>query len=253
MWRLRFDSAWDDNRPTRAEFFYARGGIPGSHGPPRLETKIDFQEYQSYLEWTLAPRLSGFIEGGLRSLNPVVNTNETGIGDTNLGFKWAFLTEENTLATFQMRTYVPTGNVRLGLGTGHVSLEPALLFAHRLLDVATIEGEVRYWLPVGGTNFAGDVVRYGLGVSFGQRGEEGFWLTPVVECVGWTVLGGKELAVTPQAFAVQGAAGDTIVNVKCGVRMGLDNLGDLYVGYGRALTGSVWYKDVLRVELRLLF
>jgi hypothetical protein len=27
----------------------------------------------------------------------------------------------------------------------------------------------------------------------------------------------------------------------------------LYVGYGRALTGAVWYKDILRVEYRLMF
>ena len=28
---------------------------------------------------------------------------------------------------------------------------------------------------------------------------------------------------------------------------------DLYVGYGRALTGEVWYKDIFRVELRIPF
>jgi hypothetical protein len=26
---------------------------------------------------------------------------------------------------------------------------------------------------------------------------------------------------------------------------------DIYIGYGRALTGDVWYKDILRAELRL--
>ena len=28
---------------------------------------------------------------------------------------------------------------------------------------------------------------------------------------------------------------------------------DVYVGYGRALTGDVWYKDMVRVEYRLHF
>ena len=28
---------------------------------------------------------------------------------------------------------------------------------------------------------------------------------------------------------------------------------DLYIGYGRALTGAVWYKDLLRLEYRYFF
>jgi len=28
---------------------------------------------------------------------------------------------------------------------------------------------------------------------------------------------------------------------------------DVYIGYGRALTGEVWYKDILRVEYRRFF
>jgi len=28
---------------------------------------------------------------------------------------------------------------------------------------------------------------------------------------------------------------------------------DFYVGYGRALTGDVWYKNMLRVEVRVRF
>ena len=28
---------------------------------------------------------------------------------------------------------------------------------------------------------------------------------------------------------------------------------DLYIGYSRALTGDVWYKDIFRTELRFRF
>jgi hypothetical protein len=28
---------------------------------------------------------------------------------------------------------------------------------------------------------------------------------------------------------------------------------DLYIGYGRALTGHRWYQDIVRLELRLPF
>jgi hypothetical protein len=253
--RLRYDAAWDNNRPTRAEFFYAKGGVPFSPGPPLPETRVDYQEFTSYLEWALNPCFSVFAEGGFRALDPTFNANDAGIGDTNLGFKWAFVNQEGTLATFQMRTYIPTGIRHEGLGTGHVSLEPALLFNQRLAEYLTLEAECRYWVPLGGTDFAGDVVRYGVGLSYGGRNEqECWWVNPVAELVGWTVLGGKELVVRPPlAPVVKGAAGDTIVNAKLGLRLGYEDLGDLYVGYGRALTGDVWYRDVVRVELRWFF
>jgi hypothetical protein len=78
----------------------------------------------------------------------------------------------------------------------------------------------------------------------------------VAEFLGWNVLDGQEL-VHPPGVAVD-AAGDTIINGKLGVRFGFGarNGGprpDLYVGYGRALTGEVWYKDIIRLELRVPF
>ena len=51
----------------------------------------------------------------------------------------------------------------------------------------------------------------------------------------------------------KGAAGDTIVNAKVGVRFKLGEFGDFYTGYGRALTGSRWYEETLRVEFRMFF
>ena len=92
----------------------------------------------------------------------------------------------------------------------------------------------------------------GVGVSYGEHDKCGLWLTPVVEFVGWTVLGGKE-QVSASPTSIKSAAGDTIVNGKFGVRAGLGESADIYVGYGRALTGDVWYKDLYRVELRLHF
>jgi hypothetical protein len=67
-----------------------------------------------------------------------------------------------------------------------------------------------------------------------------------------------ELPLTPRGFAydiipAQDAGDETILNAKLGVRVKFADRSDLYVGYGRALTGTVWYKDMLRVEYRLAF
>jgi hypothetical protein len=252
--RVRADAAYRNRRPTRAEFFYPKGGGAGGPGTPFPETSIDYQDFATYLEMGVSPRLSIFAEGMGRLLNPDINDNTAGFGDLNAGFKYAFLLTDDTVATFQLRTYIATGDADRGLGTNHASLEPAFLIYRRLTDRLTLEGEFRDWIPIGGTDFAGNVLRYGVGVSYGERCLDSWWLTPVAEVVGWTVLDGKVLAVpSPTVTRVEDAAGDTIVNVKLGLRLGFGDRANLYSGYGRALTGDTWYKDIWRVELRLLF
>jgi hypothetical protein len=249
--RFRFDDAGGNNRPSRAEYFYAKGG-PFGPGFKDFVGTIDFQEYTLYLEYAYQPRFSVFIDGGIRAIQPQLDVNTDGFGDMNMGFKYAMIYEPDQVLTFQLRTYVPTGDVRNGLSTGHVSIEPGLLYYRQLTSNLRLEGEFLYWVPIGGTDFAGDVMQYGIGLSYGPRRKQGWWLCPVIECVGWTVLGGKE-QFGPSPFDVQGAAGDDILNIKGGFRLGLGERASMYVGYGRAMTGEVWYKNVLRAELRWNF
>lgn len=259
MFRLRYDSAYNDPRPDRAEFFYGKCGCFGgaAPGPPLPETKVDYQDISGYLEVAFNHRLSVFANMPVRFLNPTVNDNATGLADMDFGFKFAFLADECRYLTFQWRTYAPTGDSERGLGTNHWSLEPSLLLQQKLTDCLQLYGEFRYWIPVEGTDFEGDVIRYGLGLSYLLVNDHSFKLAPIGEMVGWTVLSGQQLV----AGAAASASGATIVNAKFGVRLGFGEsdspalLGrsDLYVGYGRSLTGDVWYKDLFRVEYRIGF
>src|SRR5262249_33412308 len=197
LFRFRYDAAYDNVRPTRNEFFWPRGR-PQGPGPNFPETRVDYQDLNTYLEVAVAPWLSGFVEAPVRFLNPERNNNTAGFADMNAGFKAALVQTADWLATFQLRTYLPTGDAGRGLGTRHVSLEPALLVNYRLAERWLLEGELRYWVPVGGADFAGDIIRYGLGLSYGQRSPDSFWLTPVVEVVGWTAVSGQvSLPTTP--------------------------------------------------------
>lgn len=251
--RLRFDSAWRNNRPTRAEFFYPKGGAAGP-GLPTPDPRIDYQDLSAYLEIAYQGRFSVFVESPYRFLNPTRNDNTSGFSDLNAGFKWAFWETDASLLTAQLRGYFPTGDSERGLGTHHASLEPGLLFQHRFSENLLLEGEARYWVALGGTNFAGEAVRYGLGLTWGQRSPDAWWATPVTEVVGWTFLSGQELVFTgTTTTAIQDAHGDTIVNAKVGLRFGRGEHWDLYAGYGRALTGEVLYKDTVRFELRWKF
>jgi hypothetical protein len=52
---------------------------------------------------------------------------------------------------------------------------------------------------------------------------------------------------------IEDASGDTIVNLKVGIRMASSRHDSFYVGYGRALTGDVWYEEIARAEYRWTF
>lgn len=263
--RIRSDAAYNMNRPDRAEFFYAKCGClaptdPNAQGPPLPETRINsFQETSAYIEYAPTQRLSGFVEVPFRAINPEVNANAVGLSDINAGAKYAWIYDSCRIVTTQLRVYTPTGNAQNGLGTNHYSIEPSLLFYQRLTSRMNLEGEFRDWIPVGGTDYEGNVLRYGLGLNYLVWGNERFKVYPVGELVGWTVLNGKQSAA-PEAATIS-ANGDTIVNAKFGVRTqigkpvgnGIMSRADVYAGYGRALTGDFWYKDVMRFELRVRY
>jgi hypothetical protein len=269
QFRLRFDAAYNNNRPDRAEFFYSKCGCfrtapvgagfdPNAAGPPRPETTVDYQDIRPYVEVAFSNRFSAFVEAPVRFINPDQNANEVGFSNLMAGFKYAMIANPDQYVTFQMATYTPTADADRGLGNDLVALEPGVLWLRQLTDRLAVHGEVRDWIPLNGSDFAGNVLRYGSAVSYGLYNGCQFRVTPIGEMVGWTVLDGKEATATGQ---ILDAAGDTIVNGKLGVRLGFGQLvgpanlsrSDLYIGYGRALTGEVWYKDMWRMEYALRY
>lgn len=250
---LRLDLDYDANRPTRAEYLQPKGGFPGTPGPDLPETSVDFQEVFAYAEYAFSPSFSVFMDTPLRWTNPEQNPSQGGVADMNLGFKWSVFTGANMMSTVQLRMWIPTASAS-GLGTKHVTFEPALLFNYRMMQFVNLEGEFRYWVPVGGSDFAGDLIRYGLGLTYWGRSPDRIWMSPVVEAVGWTVLGGQQQVVhSPALFTTQTAEGDTIVNLNAGLRMGLGYQAEFYAGYSRALTGEAWFREMLRFEFKYLF
>ncbi len=251
--RTRIDAAWNYRRPTRAEYFWAKSGVVPSSGPPLPETNLDYHEFSTYVEYAFGKQFSIFMDQRFRWVDPDINGNESGIGDMHLGLKWALLNYEGFTGTIFFQGYLPTATNR-ALGTRHVTFEPGVLFNYPILNLLLLEGEVRFWLPVGGTEFAGNIVNYGLGLSYGQRSPGQVWVTPVAEVVGWTVLNGQELVVHPgNVLEINDAEGQTIVNMNLGVRLGLGDTADFYTGYSRALTGRTWYQDMFRFEFRFYF
>ncbi len=228
------------------------------------ENNIDYQEYVPYFEYAPNARTSFFVETPIRAINGRFINNAEGFSDIRTGFKYAFVARPDRFLTFQTKLYIPTGSGNRGLGTSHPSIEPGLLTFRQVSDRTFVFGEVRDWIPIQASDFGGNVLRYGAGVTHNLYQTSRFRIAPVVEFVGWTVLSGQTLDFT-QSDITRSAAGDTILNGKYGVRIGigdyfsgggaspLNDRHSLYIGYGNAFTGNHWYEDIFRIEYQIFF
>jgi hypothetical protein len=251
--RFRYDAAYENIKPSRAEFFWPVGRPLGPGPGP--ETSVDYQDLSTYVEWVARPGLSVFGELPYRFVDPELQDNTSGFGDFNAGFKLALRQDCCRTTTFQFRTYIPSADGSRGLGTEHASIEPALLDYRQLTPRVALEMELRDWIAVDGTDgFAGNVLRYGAGLSYRMSDPCCRPLAAVVELVGWTVLDGMTaFAPTPTQRVIEDAEGDTIVNIKLGLRWYVTPCCDVYAGYGQVLTDEAWYDHTLRAEIRRTF
>jgi hypothetical protein len=260
--RLRVDAGFDNPTPDRAEYFYAKCGCfqtPDAKGPPLPETNVDFQDIRGYLEWASTPIFSGFVEVPYRFLDFEQNEDTSGLADMNLGVKAVLLTNGEDFLTLQVTGYLPTGDADRGLGTAHESIEPGLLFYEQHTDRLSFYGEAKYWIPIDGSDFAGEIGRYGVGTGYDlarlRGGAERF--TILTELVGWHIFdgqlfNGEKFLNSGRVTMQESAEGDAIVNLKLGLRYTLGQ-GSFAASWGHALTTDVWYDDIGRFEYRRAF
>ena len=284
--RVRFDAGFHTDFPDRAEFFYAKCGCyrdlvgsglpatdPNARGPhPGVATDLNFQ--QLYINGEYAPnsRISAFIDLPFRWLQPkafVPGTgnfsNQSGLGDIRVGAKVGIVDSELRHVSFQFRFDTKSGKASSGLGTGHTSIEPAVLYYERISSSFAIESEFAFWHPINGSagvassssstpeSFAGNVLFYGVGPSYQLYSANNFAIRPVVELAGWHVLGGYQTVWVSPTRIGDLVKGTDVVNLKMGVRTAIGPRSSIYAGYGRALTDAVWYKDIVRIEYRYSF
>jgi hypothetical protein len=272
--RIRFDDAFGNDSPDRAEFFYAQCGCDGAgaHGPgPGLATNIDFQQLYMRGEYAANKHFSLMVDVPVRWIQPqsfapnTVGPGQTpfsrqdGISDVQAGLKLALLATPKRYLTVQFIATFPSGNSFRGLGTGHYSVMPSLLYFHKVTDRFSVEGQLGDTHPMqssGQMAFAGDVFTYGIGPSYELYRGEQVSFAPVLELVGWRVFGGMEnnaaaLAATGNPFV--NVDGTNIVNLKAGARTTFGHHQSFYAGFGQALTHDVWYKHIIRFEYRYTF
>jgi hypothetical protein len=204
----------------------------------------------------------------------------SGFSDMNLGTKSVLLDCELLLLTFQFKTYLPTGNFITGLGTGHVSLEPGLLFALKLTPDCYLQGEFAYWIPIGGDPlYEGDIFHEHFSLNKTLWCPcPGLRLVGTAELSHWDVTGGdftsptlianvpnpnfmatgkgnKDMRGQPRFLKAPVAVSATtdMVSIGPGVRFYICDKLDIGVGSQIAVTEDHWEEELVRVDFRWRF
>lgn len=245
--RLRSDFGYGIAYPDRSEYFWAsplRG--PGYVGD------IDYQEFAFMFEIG-GEAFSLQTELPVRSYDPQFGGGHTALGDIRITQKLRLVNGDDVQVTQMLRIHTPSGNTKLGAGTGHVSLEPGALFRYRYSDWTYLHAELKYLFPISGDPlYSGDVLSYGLGLTSVWYETLTTAVMPTLELTSINFLTGRKtdfLGPLP-------VDGESSFALHPGIRFAWDPGGDLgttELGIGPAIAFSRdrFYDSMLRFELRL--
>ena len=263
--RLRYETDFDITQPDRAEYLFARFNSSNSAGKGLNGIVRSIREDQLSLYTEAAAGAFGMsveipyqhIDPTTTDIFPSTAVSASGFCDMNIATKAVLLDCQLLCLTFQFKTFIPTGSPAQGLGTGHVSLEPSLLFNLCLMPDCYLQGQMSYWIPIAGDMlYEGNIFHNHLSLN-----KVLCCPLPRVQVVGtleaneWTILNGNYTATdftsngTPVAVSARG----TFFSAGPGIRAFICDKIDFGVGTAFAFTGSHWAEEVIRAEFRWRF
>ncbi|TWT75586.1 hypothetical protein Pla123a_30960 [Posidoniimonas polymericola] len=252
--RFRWDHGEDMLHPDRAEYFWARangaGPGPSAGAAPSGFGGLDYDELRHYSEVAHGSFGASF-EYSYRSLD-VDGQHFAGFGDMTIGAKSILFDTELVQVAFKMDTHVPQGSSLKGLGTGHVSLEPGLVFGLNLSQNSFLQGELTEWIPLGGTSgYEGAIFRYNLGYNrVIARPHPCVPIISVTELSGWRFQDG---AFTAFDGTTRPTSHATFLNVSSGLRVFFCDKADFGLTYAVAGSSQSWTETLIRTELRFRY
>jgi hypothetical protein len=254
--RVGWDSAHNMILPDRSEYFWARADGSGK-GPKAVapffgEQRLAYNDLNVYMETALGG-FSTFVEMPYRSLDPTLAPHASGFSDMNVGTKSLLFDCELLQITFQFRTFIPIGNSLKGLGTGHTSLEPSLLFALKLTQDTYLQGQFSEWIPLGGDpNYAGSILH-----THNSLNHVLYRILPDVPIIGtfevntWSFQHGAY--TDPDLGPFQKSSGETYASLGPGLRLVICDRVDFGVGTAFAVTERHFAATVVRTVFRVRF
>lgn len=249
--RFRWDHGENLIRPDRAEYFWARADGSGI-GPSSSPVALDYDTLRHYTEVAHGP-FGAWVDYSYQSLD-IDGEHAAGFGDLTIGTKTLLFDTRLVQFAFQFQTHVPAGSTTRGLGVGHVSLEPGLIFGLNLTPNSYLQAEVNEWIPIGGDSYySGALLRYN--VAYNHVLARPHPCLPVVgtmEFAGWRFQDGA-YTQPGGTVAVAPASGDTYLHAAAGVRLFFCDRADLGVTYATPATTDGWADKWIRSELRFRY
>jgi hypothetical protein len=252
--RLRWDSGWHFAFPDRGEFFWARADgtgrgprpNPGFGGVPYL----DYHEL--YLDQEIASGpLSVTLGVPARWVDPSPFARSAeGFGDLQLTAKGLLFENERFLLALQLRSYLPVGSYRQGIGTGHATLEPGVIAGVRLGPDTYAAAQLQEWIPLAGDpDYAGSALRYHFALNqVLWRPADDVQLIGTWELTGFGFHGGAY--TDPLTGLPQRLAGQAALSMGIGGRLFVSDRWDAGAAWAHAISGKYLTRDQMRVELR---
>tara|TARA_R110002049_G_scaffold4601_2_gene31732 strand:- start:17083 stop:18327 length:1245 start_codon:yes stop_codon:yes gene_type:complete len=216
---FRYQLNYGLNVPDRAEYFWGAGTTNNA------ETGVDAQDLSVRLAIGNEKAMA-LTQYTLRSLDPEAMPNTTGMSDMIVGAQAMLVDGKSTKLATILRTYIATGSSSKGLGTGHTSLEYGLIARQCVSPETFLFGELKYWMPIGGTSdISGDVLSTGLGISTIASESDVFAFLPTLEIRTLSFLfGGQTPAGSTTSQRIDGI---TAVELYPGGRFVFDRHSDL--------------------------
>ncbi|TWU56296.1 hypothetical protein [Rubripirellula reticaptiva] len=245
---FRYQLDYGLRTPDRAEYYWGQRD--------KAETGLNVQDVSVRLA-VGNEKAMALTQYNMRSLDPEINANTTGFGDMVLGAQALLVDGKRTKIATIFRTYLATGPVKRGLGTGHTSLEYGLLARQCLRPETYLFAEIKYWMPIKGTDgIAGDVLSTGWGISTIAAESDVFAFLPTFEIRTLSFLFGGQNATSATNF--ESIDGETAIEFYPGARFVLgpeSDLGLWELGCAAGFTAADknWFDSRLVFEARLAF
>ncbi len=263
--RFRYDNLQDMTIPDRNTYFLSQtnSSFPSSfknrHGVPYRTDPSAYLQQGYYYQEVAAAKGSFFVEIPYRSVDPLFSPGQAGVSDINFGMKTMWVDSELWTLSFQFRTYTPSGNAGLGLGTGHFSLDPSLLSSVKLAPDTYLQTQIGNWIPLAGKpQIAGGVFYY-----YNSLNQVLFRLSPDIPVIGMLEMdgwyfqdGGYTVPIKRPHYgsvAERAIGGVNYFNIGPGLRVALGKAVDVGGALTWATSANHWASPWFRLEVRFLF
>lgn len=264
MTRMRWDAGQNVGLPDRNAYFFAQANgtglgpnplITAANNPGQLPTgisSVNYDDLNMYVETaTKNGKFSAFVNTKYRSVDPDVTPRDAGFGDVEVGTKSLLFDRELIQISLQMKTYIPSGVPSEGTGTGHVSLEPSLLFNVKLDEDLYWQSQTAQWIPFGAT-YGGGILMLNNSINkVVWRLNPDVCIIAVGEFTAWAFQGGN--FTDPATLIPQSSSGGRYYNIAPGLRICFRNFLDFGFGTSFALTGTHYADQLYRLEGRFMY